>query len=326
MLKRVHIALAAVLLALAGVMAWLVLREREPVYQGEPLSFWLEGNEFNSMNSGQIDALVRQIGTNSLPNLLRMLRAKDSPLRLKLMRIAQGQPFLRERWTPARTLNYSAVNWFGHMGAEAKNAVPELVEMYKRTPGFGPAGPGAALGAIGPAAAEAIPSLLLNVGNTNAGAREIAVEALGLIHCQPQAVVPVLIEALRDPAMAVQSQALLALGRYGTEAKAAVPALLEVLKTDPDPDKRQWAAWALGQIHHEPQEVVPALVTALHDPYVAVGIKSVCALGDFGPEAKTSVPAVLEFLRSLDDAFCKSLTTNALKAIDPEAAAKAGVK
>ncbi|MCX6925106.1 MAG: hypothetical protein NT154_18120, partial [Verrucomicrobia bacterium] len=89
MQKRVHMGFAVVLLALAGVTAWLVWRAREPVYQGEPLSFWLEGNELNSMNSGQIDALVREIGTNALPNLLRMLRAKDSPLRLKLMRFAQ---------------------------------------------------------------------------------------------------------------------------------------------------------------------------------------------------------------------------------------------
>ena len=71
---------------------------------------------------------------------------------------------------------------------------------------------------------------------------------------------------------------------------------------------------------------MPALVTALHDPYAAVGIKSVCALEDFGPEAKAAVPAVLEFLKSQDDSDYKSVTTNALKKIAPEAAAKAGVE
>ena len=45
MRKRVYIALAVLLVTLAGVIAWQVRRLREPVYQGEPLSFWLEGNE-----------------------------------------------------------------------------------------------------------------------------------------------------------------------------------------------------------------------------------------------------------------------------------------
>src|ERR1017187_8745077 len=34
MRKRVHIALAVLLVMLAGVIAWQVLREREPVYEG----------------------------------------------------------------------------------------------------------------------------------------------------------------------------------------------------------------------------------------------------------------------------------------------------
>jgi len=79
-------------------------------------------------------------------------------------------------------------------------------------------------------------------------------------------------------------------------------------------------------IHVDPEVVVPALVTALHDPYAGVGIKSVGALEDFGPEAKGTVPAVLEFLKSQDDCDYRSLTTNALKKIDPEAAATAGVE
>ncbi|MGO8928675.1 MAG: hypothetical protein ACLQU3_17540, partial [Limisphaerales bacterium] len=43
MQKRVHIALAVLLVMLVGVIAWQVLRlrEREPVYQGKPLSVWL---------------------------------------------------------------------------------------------------------------------------------------------------------------------------------------------------------------------------------------------------------------------------------------------
>jgi len=42
MRKRVYIALAVLLVMLASVAAWQVLRERKPVYQGKWLSVWLK--------------------------------------------------------------------------------------------------------------------------------------------------------------------------------------------------------------------------------------------------------------------------------------------
>ena len=42
MQKRVYIALAVLLVMLAGVIAWQVLHLREPIYQGKRLSSWLE--------------------------------------------------------------------------------------------------------------------------------------------------------------------------------------------------------------------------------------------------------------------------------------------
>ena len=42
MRKQVYIALAVLLVILAGVIAWQGLRLREPVYEDKPLSLWLE--------------------------------------------------------------------------------------------------------------------------------------------------------------------------------------------------------------------------------------------------------------------------------------------
>ena len=296
MQKRVYIALAVVLIILAGVIGWQGLREREPVYQGRSLSKWLEdytpsprvfgsgdatigvmgaggGLQRYHLDSTKVDAAMRQIGTNALPTLFRMLRAKDSALRLKLVKFAQkhtdppirslslnpdgtfniqgSHAVIEVNPTLSETLNFRAVAGFRALGGDASNAVPELIEMYKQAPGSGPWGPGAALGAIGPAAGEAIPSLLLNVGNTNAGAREIAVRLLGEIHSQSQLVVPVLIAALHDPASEVQRQALLALGCYGEKAKAAVPALLEILKYARNPVGKLSVVNALKRIDPE---------------------------------------------------------------------------
>lgn len=372
MRNRGRIALVVVLVVLAGIIGWQVLREREPVYQGKSLPEWLEGYtplpfprtfalgrptvglvgstgrmQGYRFDSAKVDAAVRHIGTNALPSLLRMLRARDSDLRLKLLqlvgqhkhiafrmnRASDGSLDLRAThrvfgvdYTPSEILNFRAVAGFRALGSDARQAVPELIEIYQQSPESGPWGAGAALGAIGPDAREAIPSLLLNVGNTNAGAREIALRALGEIHSQSQLVVPVLIAALRDPAQSVEVAAVTALGRYGEEAKAAVPALVAILKEERNPVTLANAASALGRIHVEPEVAVAALVTVLHHPVPKVRLESLCALRAFGAEAKLAVPALLEFLESQAEEADKTAAASALKAIDSEAAAKAGIK
>ena len=49
------------------------------------------------------------------------------------------------------------------------------------------------------------------------------------------------------------------------------------------------------------------------------------ALRQFGPEAKPAVPKLVQLLSDVEAAI-RSEATNALKAIDPQAAAQAGVK
>jgi len=107
MRKRVYIALAVVLVALAGVIAWQALREREPVYQGKGLRVWLREYRLG-LNTGAskvaADA-VRHIGTNALPTLLEMLGAKDSKLKYWWDRHIPGLQFL-PRWVryPAQAM------------------------------------------------------------------------------------------------------------------------------------------------------------------------------------------------------------------------------
>jgi HEAT repeat protein len=83
------------------------------------------------------------------------------------------------------------------------------------------------------------------------------------------------------------------------------------------------AVRTLAWIHAEPSVVVPALVASLSDTNVFVREVAAEGLGGFGTDARQAVPALL---RLLSDPAEYVAPSNALKKIDPDAAAKAGVK
>ncbi|MGO8929178.1 MAG: HEAT repeat domain-containing protein [Limisphaerales bacterium] len=236
MRKRVYIALTVLLVILAGVIAWQVLQmpEREPVYQGRRLTSWLKpiiGKSFyDDPQVLKADEALRQIGTNAIPTLLRMLRVKDSPLKVKLMDLTKRQRIIEIRYTTARDVNFRAFCAFSVLGAKAQSAVPTLIEIANQN--ISPESQGDsifALGSIGPPAKEAVPSLLGWATNANAYVRFHAISALGKIGTEPDRVVPVLANALHDPDYYVRFHAVLALGKFGPNAKLAVPALVEFL-------------------------------------------------------------------------------------------------
>jgi HEAT repeat protein len=89
---------------------------------------------------------------------------------------------------------------------------------------------------------------------------------------------------------------------------------------------RYAAISALGKIGTEPDRVVPVLIDATHDRSPTVRTSAVGALGLFGPNAKLAVPALVEFLSNAQTSMERWYAEKALRQIDPEAAAKAGVK
>jgi HEAT repeat protein len=118
-----------------------------------------------------------------------------------------------------------------------------------------------------------------------------------------------------------RSGAVGGLGQLGPVAKAAVPSLVQVLKGS---DRlHEDAIRALGNIHSDPEVVIPLLIPYLtNDDF---NDKAAIALGNYGSLAKEAVPKIVPLLkaRDKDDRYAARV---ALKQIDPEAAAKAGVK
>jgi hypothetical protein len=153
-------------------------------------------------------------------------------------------------------------------------------------------------------------------------------EALGPL---ASAEVPSLIGTLTsDPSPDVRQAAASVLGFIGPEARLAAPALFRATK-DTDQYVRNNALWALGRILPASQTTIPVLVAGLDDPLQIAQQNAAIALGRYGQEARAAVPVLLRMLATNSAAGTaqqelRAVVRSALKAIDPEAAAKAGVK
>ena len=148
-----------------------------------------------------------------------------------------------------------------------------------------------ALGLMGPAAAKAVPALILNLAHENGCIREGAVSGLRGIGAPA---VPHLVRALDSKSLDVQQGAAEALGRIQPPARAAIKPLIRVMQKGEVDEVRSVAAAALGGASHGVRDAVPALMKALEDPSGAVRGQAIWGLGNVGPAAKEAVPALIK--------------------------------
>jgi hypothetical protein len=123
-------------------------------------------------------------------------------------------------------------------------------------------------------------------------------------------------------ALGRRSSAATDLGELGPAAKVALPSLIQALK-GADVGMHESAIKALGKIHSDPDVVIPLLI-----PYLTnddLNDEAASALGDYGRLAEEAFPRIVPLLKAKDD-DARAAARVALKKIDPEAAAKAGVK
>jgi HEAT repeat protein len=101
-----------------------------------------------------------------------------------------------------------------------------------------------------------------------------------------------------------------------------VPTLIQVLK-GPDARLYEPAIEALGNIHSEADLVIPLLISYLTNK--DLDDEAATALGNYGSLAREAYPKIVPLLKANDD-DARRAAHIALKKIDPEAAAKAGVR
>jgi hypothetical protein len=137
-------AITALVLATLSALLWILLSlgEREPVYQGKTLTYWLSdfwpGRNPTPEKREQNILAVRQIGTNAIPILLQWISARDGPLKARMVTWISRHP-----WVPFRIKSSVDKNMLGASGfwilgkSQAGSAVPALVEIVRTGGGEG---------------------------------------------------------------------------------------------------------------------------------------------------------------------------------------------
>jgi HEAT repeat protein len=319
------------------------LHAAEPAFKGKPLSRWLKDLHNNPATSDYQPAeeAIRQMGTNVIPHLLRLLA--DDTIN-----------------APDHQL---VVNAFHALGSRASNAAPALAELLLKPASSGHAA--RALVAIGAESRvlpllshtnkpmrtqailalgsstvgkEAIPPLLGLFADPDEQTRAYAILTTGHIGKEPALAVPAIIQSLNDPAPYVRGTAAMSLGFYDKypdriaplSIRVTVPALIKAL-SDADAQVRINAARTLGGLLSacEPavrKTIVTALLRTLDDPDQWVKHAAIWALGTPLPEAQEAFPRLLEIAKGDGSKELKNVARASVLHIDRTAALKAGIE
>src|SRR5687768_2785614 len=122
------------------VLALFVSRilPQEPVYAGKTLSEWLANRDVIGVAvrtgltvTDETNKAIREIGTNGIPTLLKMVRARDSDFKKASMRFLAWQRLVKVRFRDARELQEDAAYAFGVLESNAVSAVPELIKIHQ---------------------------------------------------------------------------------------------------------------------------------------------------------------------------------------------------
>lgn len=173
-------------------------------------------------------------------------------------------------------------------------------------------------------AGKAVPAIARLLRDEDKSIKSAAITALG--KSGDSAAASILADALVSEEQVVYRRSIAAaLANIGSAAKAATPTLTNALD-DADAWVRFLALVALVNADCAPEDAVDVLAEKLTDAdghflYYAAG-----ALGRLGPRARTAVPALLRASKDASSDFYRQCLAEALKKIDPDAAAKAGMQ
>ncbi len=243
------IAMAAGLMVAASLAA---VDEKEPVYQGKPLSVWLD-----QLKDKDSDARIRAVNAlthlrppakKSLDAVLAVLTDDDEDVQI-----------------------YAAMA----LASFGKEATPMLIDALNGKEARIRRGAAQALGIMNPVAPEAIDPLIALLNDKEPPVRQAAAAALGNIGPDAARAVTPLLPLLKDRDADVRLAAAQGLAGIGPPA---IHPLIDLLK-DTDAGVRAAAANALGAAtFHGSKDAVDPLLGLLQDKEAAVRVGAVRAL------------------------------------------------
>ena len=317
MKNRPYLFLVVLLAAALGWATWQALRQprqTEPVYEGMPLSYWLGGPGPRPGPKGMIDTRSNRVALSWYPDDgLAAFWAQQ------LVSDSNAIPFLARAITkvprpdPPRPfgLEEDLINapWAWRIATDS-NAIPFLVRALK-----GDTWSTASYRKwIWP---KLPPTLRRHLAPAPHLDRERAAVLLGYMGPMAKPAIPILVKVMKEGQdWYVRRVAVWALGCIG--GPSAEAAVMESLN-DKDPMVRYNAAHALMGM--DPQTAEPSNGDLFRNIRIEVAI----ALRELGKDAQPALPALTALLRDTNR-IIRAFATNAMRQIDPEAAAKAGVK
>jgi len=340
-MKRVQITLAVLLIAIAGVIVWQVSGRREPVYQGRTVDAWLDDmtpspGVMTARNS-EYAAALKQMGPKAVPFIFRKLRQNDSAFQNKYRDIWPKLPaFFQKHLRQPKPISFDAWKAGFALQCCGTNATRMIIDkLNDGNPAVREAAwyAFASLAGRSISTGETISLCLPALKDKAAMVRLHAAMSLGRMGAAASNTVPAIVpllsssEAGRQPSsrVYVRANVALALCSIGPAASNAIPALTNLIAVG-DGYARVAAAVALWHITSNENLSLPVIMNELPTMNKQYKQMPINALKAMGPRAKAAFPLLVSELPRATDDFERGLITNALKAIDPEAAAKAGIK
>lgn len=346
MRKRGLLIWAAALAAAAAVVAALP-QARYPVlgwlrgertYEGWPAGYWVYasrngGDDARAHAAFVLGEFAPDPQPGSVPALLAGLQDPTPLVRQNsanaLGRVGVGAPGVAEPLTAALTdrdfrVRRAAATALGELVPEGMGAVGPLTEVARKDADLGARLAAIqSLGRLGPRAAPAVPALVdfLAEADSNLGSpHQASVGALKGIGPEAR---PALVAALAAPQARTRQGAVEALLQMGPASREAVPAIAKLLE-DADVAVRLAAAEAVWRLDRRPQTAVAAATRVLREAGKgpAAGLeraKSVYLLGEVGPEARSTTPALLDLLKDRSqNALLRVYVIEALAKMGPD--------
>jgi hypothetical protein len=271
--SRAILVLGLALLLLVSASIFLFRSPDEPVYQGRPISAWIEqmsgpiGGSAGAVSSEALPKLIQQDpGVEVVPSLCHVLhRGRSLGHRIYAALCPQLPSVVVDKLPMLNP------------GRDAELRYRAALILYY----------------LGPKATNAVSALTYALQDNNPEVRRMAATALGAV--QVESASPALGAALSDPVAGVRQAAIKALAQT-SELTNGVLQIAGTLK-DPDVGVRVEAARALKNFGPKAKDVIPALIEALHDADQDVVLFAAQALGRIGPDARKAAPELQAVLK-----------------------------